>query len=80
MTPSSGVVAESLVTVTVTLFTVCLTSLLKGYTNILFLISGDRRMNSKQLIQPWPVMVIACRIEQGQEHVLCHARVYKPCM
>ena len=30
-------------------------------------------MNSKQLNQPWPVMVIACRIEQGQEHVLCHA-------
>ena len=37
-------------------------------------------MNSKQLIQPWPGIVIACRIEQGQEHVLCHARVYKPCM
>ena len=48
-------------------------NLLKGYTIILFLISGDRKMNSMQLTQPWPVKVIAC-IKSRQQYVLCHAR------
>ena len=59
MTPSRGAVVKSLLSLLTII--ALLTSLLNGYTNILFLISGDRTMNSMPLIQPWAVKVITCK-------------------
>ena len=62
MTPSRGAVVDSLLQlVDVALFIIHLTSFLKGYTNILFLSSGDRKINRMLLSQPWPVTVVTCK-------------------
>ena len=63
MIPSRGAVVDSLLQlVDVALFILHLTSFLKGYTNILFLSSGDRKINRMLLSQPWPVIAITCII------------------
>ena len=72
VTPSRGSEAESLLSrISVILLIACL---LKGYTNILVLISGDMKMNSTLLTQPWPVIAITCTIWDEDREVIMYAK------